>query len=1043
MWAESEAEPDLPYTRDLEKPLGQLTFVLSDSHGNSAHVLCDVQRPGGGAAMTWSERPGSLGEVSVNVSLATVLQCEIDREALQNLWRLVAYYYESPAILERGAPRDNANSTTYQYAQAVNENSPYFTDLKGYLTAEPGWLLQRRVTLQLNRRQTTNKNLVMDFSTLISEVINTRPGQGHGPGDPETSWALIRRGTAGQVQSVLEGAKAQLQCDVITSGSDVRVEWMHPDLSVIEGIDGKSELSESGQLVILNATLADAGLYHCLVKTQAGIDLVPMRLTVKQRSLSPTAFNGEKVSIKKGQTLSLPCNVTTVEPSRTVWYLPKNRILLPTQQARRAEVLANGTLVVKKMSQDEAGEYSCMASNIYGVDMISHQVEVTEEQKSNEQKEVGTTVLVNGEEEGEGSGVDYQEIKRPSATQSPRRVGTQQRFPGGVLKRKRIQDPNRKPYKSVKELDPNHWAEILAKVNAKAYTNIPTIQTDSSTKWLTTELAKTSTPRRTYTAAPSTTATTAAAVISTTTSVTTTEATNLIMPDMTTEQTATESYSGERELTRNNDQVHPEAKPLRPVVRRPLVRPSSSKAPSVKVNERIPDITDSRTNSPAIVATSPPYQQSGGRVFGGRTRTSQYSPRWPNRRRPPYRLRNPSMRRLPPHLNPSHHSVSNPPPRVAQATATPATTTTTPVPTTPVPTTPVPTTTTTIPTTTTTATTTTTTTVATTTTTTTELTTTTSTTTNKRTSMAGTTVRNDQTEDEEDYDEAVYEYKESDYSDEKEIDTIIKSPVLTKTITPKKEIDSKVVSSSSRYHLQDPKTIPEPKPDNVPRPTEMTVRNHNTDSGANGKHEEIKPLEDKESQKIRIEEGNKEREKTNPNRVLQNHHTQGTIHQTNHNRPTSHSKPHSPSRENDPTVLHTGREMTREDPRHKTEGRHSEKSQTKPSQTFPISDPVHPWLQQPNQRGGQSPPSSEDHNSNGKQSKENMSKEGGRVEAESEWQGKTNKAPPPRNPPSPNWPPLHHHHHHHHHHQQHHHVHQPSGTGQRSSPRPRKGKLSL
>ncbi|CAL8268136.1 unnamed protein product [Boreogadus saida] len=419
MWVETEAEPDLPYTRDLEKPLGQLTFVLSDSHGNSAHVLCDVQRPGEGVAMTWSERPGSPGEVSVNVSLATVLQCEIDREALHNLWRLVAYYYESPAILERGAPRDNANSTTYQYAQAINENSPYFTDLKGYLTAEPGWLLQHRVTLQLNRRQTTNKNLVMDFSTLISEDINTRPRQGDGHGNLETAWALIRRGTAGQVQSVLEGTKAQLECDVITSGSQVKVEWMHPDLSVIEGIDGKSELLESGQLVILNTTLADAGLYHCMVKTQAGIDLVPMRLTVKQRSLSPSAFNGEKMSVKKGQTLSLPCNVTTVEPSRTVWYLPKNRILLPTQQARRAEVLANGTLVVKKMSQDEAGEYSCMASNIYGVDMISHQVEVTEEQKPTEQKEVGPTVLVNAEEEGEGSGAGSGQSSSPRLRKGP------------------------------------------------------------------------------------------------------------------------------------------------------------------------------------------------------------------------------------------------------------------------------------------------------------------------------------------------------------------------------------------------------------------------------------------------------------------------------------------------------------------------------------------------------------------------------------------------------------------------------------------------
>ncbi|GLD61863.1 matrix-remodeling-associated protein 5-like protein [Lates japonicus] len=44
-YAESEAEPDIPYTRDFEKPLGHLTFVLSDSHGNNAHVACDVRHP--------------------------------------------------------------------------------------------------------------------------------------------------------------------------------------------------------------------------------------------------------------------------------------------------------------------------------------------------------------------------------------------------------------------------------------------------------------------------------------------------------------------------------------------------------------------------------------------------------------------------------------------------------------------------------------------------------------------------------------------------------------------------------------------------------------------------------------------------------------------------------------------------------------------------------------------------------------------------------------------------------------------------------------
>ncbi|KAF3693572.1 Matrix-remodeling-associated protein 5 [Channa argus] len=496
VWAESEAEPDLPYTRDFEKPLGHLTFVLSDSHGNHAHVACGVRHPGDSSPMTWTVNPHSPGELSVNVSLATVLECEIDRETLQNLWQLVAYYYESPAILERGQQRGNASRLTYQYVQAVNENSPYFTELKGYLVAEPAWLLQPRVTLRLNRKQTTTKKLVMDFTTLITRHFNSDRGQ-HGGNDFTSSWALIRKGTAGQVQTALEGSKVALVCSVITSDVEVKVEWILPDLSVVEEATDKIEISETGELVIFNATLSDSGLYHCMVRTKAGVDLVPLRLTIKERSLGPAAFNGQKVVVEKGKSFSLPCDVTSVQPSQTIWYLPKNQVLLPTQQTRRAEVMANGTLVLRKLTQEDAGEYSCLASNLYGVDMLSHIVEVTGEKASDRPKletKEEQQILPTGTEEVEGSGRDYQEIIRPFATQFPKKVGTPQRNPNGFPKRIRIKDSKRKPNKSVKEVDPNRWAQMLAKANTRPGVALPT---EASVEKLSTGTIQTSTSKPT------------------------------------------------------------------------------------------------------------------------------------------------------------------------------------------------------------------------------------------------------------------------------------------------------------------------------------------------------------------------------------------------------------------------------------------------------------------------------------------------------------------------------------------------------------------
>uniref|UniRef100_A0A3P9I3I8 Ig-like domain-containing protein n=1 Tax=Oryzias latipes TaxID=8090 RepID=A0A3P9I3I8_ORYLA len=187
-----------------------------------------------------------------------------------------------------------------------------------------------------------------------------------------------KKRTAGRIQTAPEGSKVHLECSVITSDPQVRVEWILPDLSTLEDSNDKIEFSEGGKLVILNASMSDSGVYHCIIRTKSGVDLMPLRLTIKERSLSPTALNGQKITIKRGGFFSLPCEVTSVLPSQTIWYLPKNQVLLPTQRTRRLEVTENGTLVGRKLMQEDAGEYSCVASNLYGVDMLSHVVEVTE-----------------------------------------------------------------------------------------------------------------------------------------------------------------------------------------------------------------------------------------------------------------------------------------------------------------------------------------------------------------------------------------------------------------------------------------------------------------------------------------------------------------------------------------------------------------------------------------------------------------------------------------------------------------------------------------
>ncbi|XP_015244625.1 PREDICTED: matrix-remodeling-associated protein 5-like [Cyprinodon variegatus] len=753
-WAESEADPDLPYTRDLEKPLGQLTIVLSDSHGNRAFVTCDVRRPGDSSAITWALNSQSPTELSVNVSLVTVLECEIDRETLQNLWQLVAYYYETPAILERGQQRFNTSKVTYQYSQAVNENSTYFTELKGYLEGEPSWLLQPRVTLKLNRQQTTTKKLVMDFTTLITKNINSHGRQGD-DSDVMSSWALIRRGTTGRVQSALEGSKINLECGVVTSGSEAKVEWMLPDLSTVEEETDKLETSERGKLVILNATLSDSGLYHCMVRSKAGVDLMPLRLTVKERSLGPTAFNGQKMVIETGGSLSLPCEVSSAQPSQTLWYLPKNKVLLPTQQTRRAEVMENGTLVVRKMTHEDAGEYSCLASNLYGVDMLSHMVEVIGKrtEKNRVQTQGEQLVLPLTVDDGEGSGGGYQEIIRPFATQVPEKVGRQYKKPNGSIKRTRL----KKPYKSVKELDPNRWAEILAKTKAKPNVPPPTEQSlqEHSPETVQASTVKSLTIRPTE----------ETLFYSTNPSIDQRKKINFQQNVKTESHLRNEKMKGQykdSEVQQNQQ--------------------NASAEPPLKHVQQTPEAVEGITTPSNPLFRQPERKQTDE----GRRNVA---PDGSNRRIPFQRRRKPPMRRLHPHKKPFYQTLDKPqrtvPPKAITTPPTTTTITTTPATTTPTPTTTV---------------------------------TTTPTTTTTTTSVPITEEYNEPLyteyetdEDNEKYDEE-YDYKSSESLDATE-DGILKNSPNTRlhssaTLSP---LDRERSPHLSQQQLPIPKTLPTPE----------------------------------------------------------------------------------------------------------------------------------------------------------------------------------------------------------------------------------------
>uniref|UniRef100_A0AAY4CY20 Ig-like domain-containing protein n=1 Tax=Denticeps clupeoides TaxID=299321 RepID=A0AAY4CY20_9TELE len=230
--------------------------------------------------------------------------------------------------------------------------------------AEPAWLLQHRVSIQLNRQRTTSKKLVLNFSTFISRLVDDMAK----PDDTVSSWAMIKRSGPSQVQSVLEGSAVSLECDILSSGHHA-VQWVFSDSTL-------QEESVSERLNFKNVTLSDSGLYHCLVQSGEDIDLLPFRLTVVEREISPGSLNGKQVSVEAGGELILYCSVSSPQPTQISWILPDRTFLSELGSSPMASLLLNGTLRIQAVNYSSKGDYKCIASNVAGADTTTYHVHV-------------------------------------------------------------------------------------------------------------------------------------------------------------------------------------------------------------------------------------------------------------------------------------------------------------------------------------------------------------------------------------------------------------------------------------------------------------------------------------------------------------------------------------------------------------------------------------------------------------------------------------------------------------------------------------------
>lgn len=462
-------------SKDFIAPIGSMLLNMTDQAGNQANLACSVQKPTNMSSVKFKRSDHTVLEVS----LSTFLVCSIAYEHIQQLWSIIALYSDSPLKLKRDLLLSKVPRISYKYKQINSENEDVFTNIKAELRSDPPWLMQDKVSLQLDRTATTLNTLHIHY---LVDAQMTLPVPASQP--KKQNWALISRNNSTNTEfSVLLGGSVELDCHALGEPPPV-IEWVLPDGSKVRApyisADGRIMIAKTGTLALHTADNYDTGVYHCVGTNYDDADVLSFRITVLDPYMEYHQLNGPQLSAFLGDTLYLPCQATAVPDASINWILPEHLVL--HRSSRNKVLFHNGTLKLQPITDQDAGYFKCVTVNQYGVDFLVYQVIV------NRNSNISQNQYVHIEKEvEEGSGNEGLVIARPP--NPPSTVQTQvttQEFTQVSSKsqsiQKRTQNNYRESYRhnrdktnrqfkgqrrqyssSTRKIDPLRWAAFLEK----------------------------------------------------------------------------------------------------------------------------------------------------------------------------------------------------------------------------------------------------------------------------------------------------------------------------------------------------------------------------------------------------------------------------------------------------------------------------------------------------------------------------------------------------------------------------------------------------
>ncbi|PFX14034.1 Peroxidasin [Stylophora pistillata] len=155
---------------------------------------------------------------------------------------------------------------------------------------------------------------------------------------------------------VNETNKASLQC-LVEGNPEPMVKWLKQNSSLPKE---KRIVQSRGDLLIMDVTSRDNGMYTCVAKNILGVMKASATLTVQ---VAPKIIQKpSSVNVEEGKNLTLLCKAIGQPTPTIAWRKAFGQL------PRRKTAVVNGNLIITNIAKVDIGAYACVAKNIIGED---------------------------------------------------------------------------------------------------------------------------------------------------------------------------------------------------------------------------------------------------------------------------------------------------------------------------------------------------------------------------------------------------------------------------------------------------------------------------------------------------------------------------------------------------------------------------------------------------------------------------------------------------------------------------------------------------